>query len=183
MIGIMRLDENTRALREVSERMRKGHKSCDESHAPEASKQGEHAVIVPPTSALSSGRVAAVSSPIPSGRSFPSLPRPNDDDREPPEHSEVQGESRIRARARHDTAGSWFPKDPDDVAERVTKRLPRVRVINANDSTDRQDLPGCAACGSIDVRPQGGMFQCNTCGKVGALRSSDACPDSPHLSA
>lgn len=174
LIGIIRLEDNSKVLREVRDQMKR-RKSCPES--PEAP---ERLAIVPPTSALSSGSVAAASL-----RPVPSVPYVGDDadDREAPEHSEVQGESRVRARARHDTAGSWFTRDPDDAAERVTKRLPRVRVINANDeSTDRQGFPGCAACGSIDVRPQGGLFQCNACGKVGALRSSDACPESPPLS-
>lgn len=174
IIGIIRLEENSKVLREVASHMKR-RKSCPES--PEAPER--LAIVPPPSAALTSGSVAAASLPM-----APDVPYVGDDadDREIPERSEVQGESRIRARSRHDTAGSWFPKDPDDASKRVTRRLPSVRVINANDSTDRQGLPGCAACGSIDVRPQGGLFACNTCGKVGALRSSDASPD-PNLSA
>ncbi len=180
LIGIVRLDENTKALREVQAHIReKRRKSCDES--PEAP---ERSAIVPPTSALSSGSVAAASL-----RPVPSVPYVGDDadDREAPEHSEVQGESRIRARARHDTAGSWFPKDPDDAAERATRRLPRVAIVDAahDERTDKQCLPACSSCGSIDVRPQSGMFACNACGKLGALRRASIAPppDSPHLSA
>lgn len=182
LIGIVRLEDNSKVLREVRDQMQR-RKSCNES--PEAP---ERLAIVPPTSALSSGAVAAVSPA--SLRPVPSVPYVGDDadDREAPEHSEVQGESRIRARARHDdTAGSWFPKDPDDAALPVTRRFPRVAIVNAanEDRTDRQGLPACSSCGSIDVRPQGGMFACNACGKLGALRRASIAPppDSPHLSA
>lgn len=174
-----RIEENTKALWQISEAIKKGHKSCDES--PEAAKQSDRARIVPTNKRENPGSVAAVSAPIASGRSFPSLPRPNDDDddRDIPEHSEIQGASRVRVRPRTDTLGSWF-EDPND-DDKKTRKLPRVDIIGAltENNTEVQRLPACAACGSIEVEPIGGLFGCNQCGNVGAMRRPSPVPPSP----